>query len=621
MANAIQMPKLSDTMTEGTIRKWLVQEGQKVSAGDPIAEVETDKATLEMEAYESGTILKILVGDGGSAGVGGPIAVIGKAGEDWEAAAGPAAKVLSGPAPAEKPAAPASGAPAPTATPPPGGAKPEGVTAVLMPKLSDTMQEGTIQKWLRAEGDKVKAGDPLAEVETDKATLEMEAYVGGTVLKILVPDGGTAKVGGTIAVIGKAGADWRTAVDAQGRAEEKPHAAGEAIHERQAALPKTPEEQPGRGDKVIWRPPRPVGTDGFESPSERHNEAAMHPMIAPAAYQPGLVAGEILGITYGMGAGLAAALAPVPRREGVRVRATPLARKLAEERGIDLAEVGGSGPGGRIVKADVETARPSHLRAVPPPPPAAAPAAAEATTPAAAPSPAPAPVSVAGQRVPLSQMRKAIARAMAQAKREVPHFYLTLDVDMAAAVALRQQAKAADVAVSPNDLVLRAVAVAAKEVPQVMGVFREEQGVIEVPADVHLGFATALDDGLITPVIRDAGRMSLGELARQVRELAAKARDKKLKPEDYQGATITVSNLGMYDIEHFYAIVNPPQSSIVSVGKLREEPVVKDGQVVVGQRMRLGYSGDHRVVDGAVGARFLQAVKRALENPMKMLLG
>jgi pyruvate dehydrogenase E2 component (dihydrolipoamide acetyltransferase) len=460
----------------------------------------------------------------------------------------------------------------------------------------------------------VKAGDPLAEVETDKATLEMEAYVGGTVLKVLVPDGGTAKVGAAIAVIGPPGADWQAAAGAAG-GPEAPHAAGEAAHERQAALPKIPEEQPGRGDKVIWRPSRPVGTDALESPSERHNEAAMHAMIGPVRYQPGLVAGEIMGVTFGFGAGLATALRPLPRAEGVRVRATPLARKLAEERGIDLAAVGGSGPGGRIVKADVEGARPPPLRAVPPPAP-------EARAPAAAPAaPAAAPAPAVGQTVPLSQMRKAIARAMAQAKREIPHFYLTVDVDMAAAVALRKQAKAADVSVSPNDLVLRAVAVAAKEVPQVLGVFREDLGAIEIPSEVHLGFATALEDGLITPVIRDAGRLPLGEIARQVRELAAKARDKKLKPEDYQGATITVSNLGMYDIEHFYAIVNPPQSSIVSVGKLREEPVVKDGDIVVGQRMRLGYSGDHRVVDGAVGAKFLQAVKRALENPLKMLLG
>lgn len=618
MASAIQMPKLSDTMTEGTIQKWLVKEGQAVKAGDPIAEVETDKATLEMEAYESGTILKILVGDGGTAGVGGPIAVIGKPGEDWEAVAGPSAKVLEGPSKA---------APEPATTPAPtaGGGKPEGVSAVLMPKLSDTMTEGTIQKWLKAEGETVKTGEPLAEVETDKATLEMEAYSGGTVLKILVPDGGTAKVGGTIAVIGKPGADWRAAVEAQERAEERPHAAGEAVHERQAAMPKIPEEQPGR-DKVIWKPSRPWGTDAREPPTERHNEAAMRPLAAPAAahYQPGLVAGEILGVTYGFGGGLATALRPLPRPEGVRVRATPLARKLAAERGIDLASVGGTGPGGRIVKADVEAARAApQLRAVPTP--AAAPAPEATRAPAApapgAPAPAAAAPAAAGRMVPLTQMRKAIARAMAQAKREIPHFYLTLDVDMAAAEALRKRAKELDLKVSPNDLVLRAVAAAAKEVPQVMGIFREEQGAVEIPAAVHLGFATALEEGLITPVIRDADRMSLGEISRQVRELAARARDKKLKPEEYQGATITVSNLGMYDIEHFYAIVNPPQTSIVSVGKLREEPVVKDGQVVVGQRMRLGYSGDHRVVDGAVGARFLQAVKRALENPFKMLLG
>lgn len=220
----------------------------------------------------------------------------------------------------------------------------------------------------------------------------------------------------------------------------------------------------------------------------------------------------------------------------------------------------------------------------------------------------------------LSQMRKAIARNLQQAKRDIPHFYLTMDVDMGQAMRLRAEARDAEVRFSINDLILKAVAVAAMEFPRVQAQLVDEN-TISVPQQVHLGFAVALEDGLITPVVRNADSLSLGAIARQVRELAGKARDKKLKPEDYQGGTITVSNLGMFDIEHFYAIVNPPQASIVSVGKVREEPVVVDGKIEIGQRMRIGYSGDHRIVDGAVGAQFLQAVKKALENPMRLLIG
>jgi len=566
MASAIQMPKLSDTMTEGTIQKWLAKEGQKVSAGDPIAEVETDKATLEMEAYESGTILKILTPDGGSAQVGAVIAVIGKPGEDWQPIAGGAAKAQE-PAKAAAPAAPA--APGSTAPAPSGDAKP-----VFMPKLSDTMTEGTIQKWLVKEGQKVRAGDPIAEVETDKATLEMEAYDAGTVLKILVADGGVAKVGSVIAVVGKEGADW------------KPVAAGGAPAAPAAPAPAAAPAAEAKGEKVTWKP----------------SAAPAAAPSGPAAYQKRSVAGEIVGLTFGFGHGLAPAVPTAPRRaSGEKVRASPLARKLAAEYGIDLLSVNGTGPGGRIVREDVENARKA---------PSAAPRAAAA-----------APQAAAGQTVPMSQMRKAIARNLQQSKRDVPHFYLTIDIDMGAALKLRKEAKASEVSVSVNDLVLKAVAVAALKVPRVQGQLVDDGNAVFIPGTVNLGVAVALEDGLITPVVRNAESISLGELGRQVRDLAGKARDRKLKPEDYQGGTITVSNLGMFDIEHFYAIVNPPQASIVSVGKVREEPVVVNGQIQIGQRMRVGYSGDHRVVDGAVGAQFLQALKKVLENPMQMLIG
>ncbi|HEY0839935.1 MAG TPA: dihydrolipoamide acetyltransferase family protein, partial [Vulgatibacter sp.] len=343
-------------------------------------------------------------------------------------------------------------------------------------------------------------------------------------------------------------------------------------------------EAPSKGEKVTWKP-----------------AAALARAAGPATYQPRTAPGEIVGVTFGFGHGMAPAVPVAPRRAGgEKVRASPLARKLAAEYGVDLLTVNGSGPGGRIVREDVENAR---------------------KAPAAAPRAAAAPAAAAGQTVPMSQMRKAIARNLQQSKRDVPHFYLTIDVDMGAALALRKEAKASEVAVSVNDLVLKAVAVAAMKVPRVQGQLVEDGNAVFIPGTVNLGVAVALEDGLITPVVRNAESISLGELGRQVRELAGKARDRKLKPEDYQGGTITVSNLGMFDIEHFYAIVNPPQASIVSVGKVREEPVVVNGQIQIGQRMRMGYSGDHRIVDGAVGAQFLQALKKVLENPMQMLIG
>jgi len=452
-------------------------------------------------------------------------------------------------------------------------------TAIQMPKLSDTMTEGTIQKWLVKEGDQVSPGDPIAEVETDKATLEMEAYEGGTILKILTGDGQSAPVGATIAVIGTPGADWRAV-------------AGGAGEQAPAAAP-----QITGVEKVEWRPSGPE--EGRVPPTETHAIAATHVPSGAPSYEPGFVHGEVPGYTFGWGHTVAPAVPAAPRAAtGEKVRASPVARRMAQELGIDLATVQGTGPGGRITRADLLEAR---------------------RRPAAAPGVAAVPAAVPTQQK-LSQMRKAIARNLQQAKRDIPHFYLTMDVDMAQAVRFREEAKAGDVKLSINDLILKAVAVAAMEHPRVQAQLVDES-TISVPAEVHLGVAVALEDGLITPVIRNAERLSLGAIARQVRDLAAKAREKKLKPEEYQGGTITVSNLGMYDIEHFYAIVNPPQASIVSVGKVREEPVVENGRIAIGHRMRIGYSGDHRIVDGAVGAQFLQSVKKALENPVRMLIG
>ena len=428
-------------------------------------------------------------------------------------------------------------------------------TEVQLPALSPTMTEGKIVKWLKKEGDSISSGEAIAEVETDKSNLEVEAFDDGVLLKILVPEGETGKVGAPIAVIGQKG--------------EKVEA---------SAAPAKPAAAPA---------PAPAAPTPAARPAPKPAPAG------PAQVVPIRRAEE----------------APAPSEDNGRLRASPLAKRMAREEGLDLAGVQGSGPSGRIVKRDVEAA---ISQAGP---------AAVAKAPATAPRPAPVAVPMFGRRepdvIPISGMRKVISQRMAEVKPGVPHFYVTVDIDMEEAVKVREQAKAAEVKISINDLIVKASALALRRQPKVNVSLQGDRILQFHTADV--GIAVAIEDGLITPVNRDADQKSLGTIGAESRELAERARRKALKPEEYSGGSITVSNLGMFGVDSFIAVINPPQASIVAVGAVAEKAVVREGKVVVRKTMSATFSGDHRIVDGALGAQYLQELKALLEQPTKLL--
>ncbi|GMU62314.1 MAG: dihydrolipoamide acetyltransferase component of pyruvate dehydrogenase complex [Myxococcaceae bacterium] len=410
--------------------------------------------------------------------------------------------------------------------------------AVQLPALSPTMTEGKITRWLKKEGDKISSGTAIAECETDKSNLEIEAYDDGTLLKILVPEGSAAPVGSTIAWIGKP---------------------GEAI----------PEAAPVGKPLAAAAPPAPA------------TATAAAPPPAPAA-RP----------------------APLASQAGNgRLRASPLAKKIAATQGIELATLQGTGPAGRIIKKDVEEALTRG-----PPAPAKGPAIARS-----APG-----VRVPPQDLPVTQMRKVIAQRLTEVKPGVPHFYLNVDVEMDQALQLREEAKAKDLKVSVNDIVVKATAVAVRGFPRINQIFAGE--VIQQLTNVDVGVAVAIEDGLITPIVRDADQKGLAEIGAEVRELAERAKHQRLKPEEYTGGSITVSNLGMFGIDSFIAVLNPPQAAILAVGKVEPKVVVRDGQMVIRQMMSITLSGDHRVIDGAVGAQYLQELKGLLEHPLRLVL-
>lgn len=422
---------------------------------------------------------------------------------------------------------------------------------VEMPKMSDTMEEGVLVAWLAEEGESVSAGDVIAQVETDKATMDLEVYDDGVLLKRLIAEGDAVPIGGLIAVLGDEGEDVSDVLAQYGGS------AGEADAKPKAEAPAAEEE--------------------------------------PAAEAP-------------------AEEAPAVQEAGDRVKSSPLARRMAGEHNIDLNKVEGSGPEGRIVKRDIEALIDQDKPA-------------KAAAPAEAPSRAPAPAA-AGSRYEdqrISQMRKTIARRLSESKYSSPHFYLTADVDMERAVAFRKRIN--EVAeqqgqskISFNDLITKASAIALRRHPAVNASYLEDEGVVRYHEDVHVAVAVAIDEGLLTPVIRDADRKGLSEIAAETRDLATRARDRQLEPSDWEGSTFSTSNLGMFGIEEFTAIINPPNSCILAIGAIRDVPVVKDGEVVPGKRMKLTLSCDHRLVDGATGAEFLTTVRSLLEEPMNMLL-
>jgi len=425
-----------------------------------------------------------------------------------------------------------------------------------MPRLSDTMTEGVVAKWHKKIGDTVNEGDLLAEIETDKATMEFEAFPGqeGKLLYIGTGEGETAPVDTVLAILGDEGEDI------------------EALKAGDAAPAEAPAEE--------------VAPEPVEAP-----EPAEAPAPAPAPV-----------------ASSAAALAPAaPVTTDSGVKASPLARKLAADRGIDLNMVQGSGDHGRIVKRDVDSFNPAfHTSSQP-----------------GAAAAAPAPSAPAGEEnytdYPVSQMRKVIAKRLSESKFTAPHFYVTMDIDMDSAIAARKAMNASgDVKISFNDLVVKATALALKKHPAVNSSWMED--FIRINDHVHIGVAVAIEDGLLVPVLRHVDQMALSQISASVKDLAGKAKDKKLQPSDWEGNTFTISNLGMFGVEEFTAIVNPPDAGILAVGGIKQVPVVKDGQVVPGNVMKVTLSLDHRVVDGASGAAFLQSLKAYLENPVTMLV-
>ena len=551
MAEVIRMPLLSDTMTEGVIAEWHKKVGDTVKADDVIAEVETDKATMEVMGYVEGTLLYIGVEKGKAAKVNGIIAIVGKPGEDYTSLLEDKKEATAAPAPAAAAPAPAPAPQAAPAAPADDAALKEALknaTVIRMPLLSDTMTEGKIVAWNKKVGDVVKNDDVLAEVETDKATMEVMGYADGTLLYIGVKEGDAAKVNGIIAIVGKAG----TSVD--------------AILAAEGAAP---------------------APQAAAAPSQNGTAPAATPATAPAT----------------------AAATAAGNADG-RIKASPLAKKVAEEKGIDISQVAGSGDGGRIIKKDVDSFVPAAK--------AAAPAAGASTAAPAAPAFVP-----AGQEgftdIPLTKMRQVIARRLSESKFTAPHFYLKIDVNMDKAMEARKSINdISPVKISFNDMVIKASAMALRLHPDVnsswMGDFiRQNQ-------HVHIGSAVAIEDGLIVPVIRFADQKTLSQIASDAKGLYDKAKNKKLQPQEFSGNTFSISNLGMLGIDEFTAIINPPDSAILAVGNIRETAVVEKGQVKIANIMKLTLSCDHRSVDGAVGARFLATLKGFLENPVTMLV-
>jgi len=466
------------------------------------------------------------------------------------------------------------------------------VSKVVLAKLSPTMEEGTIVKWTKKEGDAVKQGDVLAEIETDKANMEMEAQGSGILRKILVEAGGKAPIGTLIGVIAEANEDIEPLIAKEG-AKAGAAAKAAAAPAPAAPAPAAPAPEPAQAAAEASAKAAPADQPASAAAAEKTPPAPPAPAARPApAPAPAPVAAS--ASTGG---------------EGGRVKASPLARSMAAHQNIDLSSVAGSGPGGRIIKRDIESwAGPR---------PSAAPARVSA-----APSPRPAPPGPSitpGQELPLSNMRKTIAKRLSESMFGSPHYYVTVEIDMDAAVDLREQIQRLEEGkVSFNDLVVKACAKALTRFPMVNASWGGDK--IATHADVNIGIAVAIPDGLITPVVRNADRKSILDIAHEVRDLATRARDRKLKPDEFTGSTFTISNLGMFDVDSFTAIINPPDSAILAVGAVRKVPVVDGDTIRPGHRMKVTMSSDHRVIDGALAAQFLAEVRRLLEAPVALVM-
>ena len=561
MAEVINMPRLSDTMEEGTVATWLKKVGDKIEEGDILAEIETDKATMEFESFNEGVLLHIGIEEGQTAKVDVLLAIIGEEGEDISGLLnGGDASAKSG----EDEASSSNEKEENTSQDETSEASsdeeesadsesdiPEGVIVVNMPRLSDTMEEGTVATWLKAVGDKVEEGDILAEIETDKATMEFESFQSGTLLHIGINEGETANVDELLAIIGPEGTDVSGVVKSGGATKKE-------------APKKEEKKEAPKADKKADAPKA--------APKKENNTNSASGSSKPAA-----------------------------NTNGGRIFVSPLAKKIADEKGINLSQVKGSGENGRIVKSDVENFTPSASQS-----------------------------SGAGvqqfvatgeesfEDIDNSQMRKAIARGLGKSKFTAPHYYLNVEFNMENMMSFRKQFNVLpDTKVSFNDMIIKATSIALKQHPQVNSQWFDDK--MRLNHHVHIGVAVAVPDGLVVPVVEFANEKSLQQINAEVKVLAGKARDKKLTIPEMEGSTFTISNLGMFGITDFTSIINQPNSAILSVGAIVEKPVVKDGKLAVGHTMKLTLACDHRTVDGATGAQFLQTLKTYIENPVLML--
>jgi pyruvate dehydrogenase E2 component (dihydrolipoamide acetyltransferase) len=541
MATVINMPRLSDTMTEGTVATWLKKVGDTIKEGDILAEIETDKATMEFESFNSGTLLHIGIQEGQSAPVDSLLAIIGKEGEDISGLLSPLAPnggTKTDTSTVEETPQPTTNNQQPTTLP-------AGVKVVTMPRLSDTMTTGTVATWLKKVGDEIKEGDILAEIETDKATMEFESFNSGTLLFIGIQEGESAPVDSVLAIIGPAGTDVTGIAD---------------NHTKGAT-------------------PAPAKTEA--------------PVAAATTPQP---------------------TTQEATTDGGRIFASPLAKQIASAKGINISQVKGSGENGRIIKSDVENytveSQKSKVESQP------------TTDNQQQPTTSVKPFVPAGEmyseKIPNSTMRKVIAKRLSESIFTAPHYYLTIEVAMDEAIKSRATINTIpDTKVSFNDMVIKACAMALKKHPQVNSQWNDDA--ITINHHVNIGVAVAVEDGLVVPVLKFADQMSLSQIGVTVKDVAGRAKIKKLQPAEMEGSTFTVSNLGMFGITEFTSIINQPNSAILSVGAIVEKPVVRNGQIVVGNTMKVTLACDHRTVDGATGAQFLQTLRTFLENPVTML--
>ena len=530
MAELIKMPRLSDTMEEGTVASWLKKVGDKVEEGDILAEIETDKATMEFESFYEGTLLYIGVQVGETTNVDDPLAIIGQPDEDYKSLLSSLNDSSTNVEVKKENTNKVEEIKKDIVTD--NNSIPDGVTVVTMPRLSDTMEEGTVATWLKKVGDNVDEGDILAEIETDKATMEFESFQSGFLLYIGLQVGESAKVDDLLAIIGPKGVSVNHLVDNFG----KNNSSVDKIEEPISEVIET--------KKIVESP-----TIAVENKEPVNNK---------------------------------------------RLFISPLAKKLALEKNININTISGSGENGRIIKIDIEnykTGTPSSVTLD---------------------------LNESFEEVNHSQMRKTIAKRLGQSKFSAPHYYLSVEFDMSNAISFRNQYNSIpDTKISFNDIIVKATSMALSISPSVNSQWFEDK--VRYNKHVHIGVAVGVEDGLVVPVLKFANQLNLSEIGGKVKDFAIKAKSKKLTPQEMEGSTFTISNLGMFDIESFTSIINLPNSAILSVGSIIEKPVVKNGDIVVGNTMKLTLACDHRVIDGLTGAKFLQTLRGFVENPVTML--